>query len=133
MNRTEEAETATLTTLFHVVRKGSRFLVTGLILVVLTEASYSGLVCSPSSKWLRSHSQESTACRRFQNSRKVVAQKDMRQAKATVMPLSKRYVTLERMQESLKGQKGQNSGHIGHMVSFPAPVLLHMSCDAWLT
>ena len=53
MNRTEEAETATLTTLFHVVRKGSRFLVTGLILVVLTEASYSGLVCSPSSKWLR--------------------------------------------------------------------------------
>ena len=57
-----------------------------------------------------------------------MAQKDMRQAKATVMPLSKRYVTLERMQESLKGQKGQNSGHIGHMVSFPAPVLLHMSC-----
>ena len=53
MKRTEDAETATLTTLFHVVRKGSRFLVTGLIRVVFTEASYSGRVCSPSSKWLR--------------------------------------------------------------------------------
>ena len=53
MKSTEDAETATLTTLFHVVRKGSRFLVTGLIRVVFTEASYSGRICSPSSKWLR--------------------------------------------------------------------------------
>ena len=50
---TEDAETATLTTLFQVERKGSRFLVTGLIRVVFTDASYSGRVCSPSSKWLR--------------------------------------------------------------------------------
>ena len=52
MKMTEDAETATLTTLFQVERKGSRFLVTGLIRVVFTDASYSGRVCSPSSKWL---------------------------------------------------------------------------------
>ena len=52
MNMTEDAETATLTTLFQVERKGSRFLVTGLMRVVFTDASYSGRVCSPSSKWL---------------------------------------------------------------------------------
>ena len=52
MKMTEDAETATLTTLFQVERKGSRFLVTGLMRVVFTDASYSGRVCSPSSKWL---------------------------------------------------------------------------------
>ena len=60
MKSTEDAETATLTTLFHVVRKGSRFLVTGLIRVVFTDASYSGRICSPSSKWLRERSFRAT-------------------------------------------------------------------------
>ena len=54
---------------------GSGFLVTGLILFVLTLASNSGLVCSSSSKLVKSHSQAITACRRFQNSMKAVAGK----------------------------------------------------------
>lgn len=73
-NKTEDMEAVIRIVLFQLVTYGSGIPVTGLIRVVLTDASYSGRVSKSSSALLSSQCHLSTICLRCHNSRNMVAE-----------------------------------------------------------
>ena len=68
----------------------------------------------------------SSACLRFQNSRKTHAQTDMKQAKNTVAQLSKTDARRAIEQLSRSRQYEQEPSHSGHMIRLPARLSSHI-------